>query len=65
MVTRSLAIVPTLLVTLFSQGVQHLTGLNDLLNCIMMLQLPFALIPTITFASSSRIMQDFKCGMCV
>merc|ERR1712226_767651 len=31
-------------------------GMNDLLNCLMSLQLPFALIPTVAFTSSTRVM---------
>jgi natural resistance-associated macrophage protein len=31
--------------------IQQLTGLNDYLNAVMTLQLPFALIPTLTFTS--------------
>lgn len=59
LVTRSIAIVPTLLLALKTQGVQNLTGMNDLLNCVQMVQLPFALLPIITFSSNKRIMFDF------
>lgn len=59
LVTRSLAILPTILVTIFSQGVDHITGLNDLLNCIQMFQLPFALIPVLTFVSSTAVLKEF------
>uniref|UniRef100_A0A1I7WA82 Sodium-coupled neutral amino acid transporter 10 n=1 Tax=Heterorhabditis bacteriophora TaxID=37862 RepID=A0A1I7WA82_HETBA len=34
--------------------------MNDFLNCVQMIQLPFALIPIITFTSSPKIMHDFK-----
>ncbi|PIO71754.1 metal ion transporter, metal ion transporter family [Teladorsagia circumcincta] len=54
LVTRSLAMAPTLLVTVFSGGIQHITGLNDFLNCVQMVQLPFALIPVLTFVSDKR-----------
>jgi natural resistance-associated macrophage protein len=57
--TRSIAIVPTLLLALKTQGVQNLTGMNDLLNCVQMIQLPFALLPIITFTAHRRIMFDF------
>ncbi|KAF8355454.1 smf-1 [Pristionchus pacificus] len=60
MVTRSIAIGPTILLTLLSGDVHSLTGMNDLLNCVQMVQLPFALIPIITFTSSERIMHNFK-----
>lgn len=33
-VFRTLAMAPTLLVTVFSGGIQHITGLNDFLNCV-------------------------------
>ena len=39
------------------------SGLNDLLNVLMSLQLPFALIPILTFTSASFVMtNDFKNG---
>uniref|UniRef100_A0A8R1DTE8 Protein Malvolio n=1 Tax=Caenorhabditis japonica TaxID=281687 RepID=A0A8R1DTE8_CAEJA len=60
LITRAVAITPTLILTFYSQGVQNLTGMNDFLNCIQMVQLPFALIPIITFTSSRKIMHDFK-----
>ncbi|CAD5214750.1 unnamed protein product [Bursaphelenchus okinawaensis] len=60
MVTRLIAIVPTLVVTLFADGVRSLTGMNDLLNCIQMIQLPFALLPIITFTANSNVMFEFK-----
>ncbi|CAI5454638.1 unnamed protein product [Caenorhabditis angaria] len=60
LVTRAIAITPTLILTFYAEGVQNLTGMNDLLNCVQMIQLPFALIPIITFTSSRKIMHDFK-----
>ena len=57
--TRSIAIVPTLSLALKAQAVQNLTGMNDLLNCVQMIQLPFALLPIITFTAHRRIMFDF------
>lgn len=59
--TRSIAIFPTILVATFS-GIQDLTMMNDMLNVLMSLQLPFALIPILTFTSSETIMGDFKNG---
>lgn len=61
--TRMIAIVPTFCVAYFSQ-IQDLNGMNDLLNVVMSLQLPFALIPTIAFTSSAVIMGDFVNGIC-
>uniref|UniRef100_A0A3Q2Z1F3 Natural resistance-associated macrophage protein 2-like n=1 Tax=Hippocampus comes TaxID=109280 RepID=A0A3Q2Z1F3_HIPCM len=60
--TRSLAIVPTLLVAVF-QDVRHLTGMNDFLNVLQSMQLPFALIPVLTFTSSPSLMKDFANGL--
>ncbi|TKR77890.1 hypothetical protein L596_018786 [Steinernema carpocapsae] len=62
LITRSLAIAPTLVVTLFAHGIDHITGLNDFLNCIQMVQLPFALFPVLTFCSNERIMGEFACS---
>jgi len=55
LLTRTVAILPTFTVAFFSD-INNLTGMNDLLNCLMSLQLPFALIPTIAFTSSHKIM---------
>ncbi|XP_041478398.1 natural resistance-associated macrophage protein 2-like isoform X1 [Lytechinus variegatus] len=57
--TRSIAICPTLFLAIFS-GIDDLTGMNDLLNVLMSLQLPFALIPILTFTSSKPIMDSYK-----
>uniref|UniRef100_A0A0N4Z1R3 Protein Malvolio n=1 Tax=Parastrongyloides trichosuri TaxID=131310 RepID=A0A0N4Z1R3_PARTI len=60
--TRSIAIIPTLSVALVAKSIDHLTGMNDILNCVQMLQLPFALIPIITFTSHPNIMFEYKNG---
>lgn len=60
--TRSIAIIPTLFVSIF-QDVEHLTGMNDFLNVLMSLQLPFALIPVLTFTSLRPVMNDFANGL--
>ncbi|KAI4827622.1 hypothetical protein KUCAC02_031006 [Chaenocephalus aceratus] len=62
LLTRSIAITPTLLVAIF-QDVKHLTGMNDFLNVLQSMQLPFALIPILTFTSMKSIMNDFANGM--
>ncbi|XP_056887407.1 natural resistance-associated macrophage protein 2-like isoform X4 [Takifugu flavidus] len=59
LLTRSIAITPTLLVAIF-QDVQHLTGMNDFLNVLQSMQLPFALIPILTFTSLKSIMNGFE-----
>ncbi|XP_035112656.1 natural resistance-associated macrophage protein 2 isoform X4 [Callithrix jacchus] len=60
--TRSIAIIPTLLVSVF-QDVESLTGMNDFLNVLQSLQLPFALIPILTFTSLRPVMSDFANGL--
>ncbi|KAM9761190.1 natural resistance-associated macrophage protein 2 isoform 3-T7 [Dama dama] len=60
--TRSIAIIPTLLVAVF-QDVEHLTGMNDFLNVLQSLQLPFALIPILTFTSLRPVMSEFANGL--
>jgi len=60
--TRTIAILPTFLIA-FYENIQDLTGMNDLLNCLMSLMLPFAVIPAITFTSNRKIMGDFANGI--
>ncbi|XP_050293730.1 protein Malvolio-like [Anthonomus grandis grandis] len=60
--TRSIAMVPTFL-TAFYSSLDELTSLNDFLNAVMSLQLPFALIPTIAFTSNPYIMGNFVNGL--
>uniref|UniRef100_A0A8C0VS09 Solute carrier family 11 member 2 n=1 Tax=Cyanistes caeruleus TaxID=156563 RepID=A0A8C0VS09_CYACU len=62
LLTRSIAVTPTLFVAIF-QDVEHLTGMNDFLNVLMSLQLPFALIPVLTFTSLPSVMHDFANGL--
>jgi len=82
LLTRTIAIAPTLAVTLTST-IQKLTGMNDYLNAVllirlsqyehaslicilsfpiiqlMVIQLPFAILPTLTFSSSQLVMGRF------
>lgn len=60
--TRLVAIVPTFCVAYFSK-IEDLTGMNDFLNAVMAIQLPFAVIPTIAFTSSIPIMGEFVNGL--
>ncbi|CCD70795.2 NRAMP-like transporter smf-2 [Caenorhabditis elegans] len=60
LITRAVAITPTLILCIKAHGIKNLTGMNDFLNCVQMVQLPFALIPMITFTSSKRIMHNFR-----
>ncbi|XP_066998155.1 protein Malvolio isoform X2 [Anabrus simplex] len=60
--TRTIAIVPTFFVAFYSQ-INDLSDMNDILNAVMSLQLPFAVIPTIAFSSNQQIMGEFKNGI--
>ncbi|XP_018399666.1 PREDICTED: protein Malvolio [Cyphomyrmex costatus] len=60
--TRTIAIVPTFLVA-FLADMNNLSGMNDILNATMSLQLPFATLPTIAFTSSAQIMGEFRNGI--
>ncbi|XP_053173046.1 natural resistance-associated macrophage protein 2-like [Scomber japonicus] len=62
LLTRSIAITPTLLVAIF-QDVHRLTGMNDFLNVLQSMQLPFALIPVLTFTSLPSLMSEFANGL--
>ncbi len=62
LLTRTVAVLPTFFVA-FYEKIDDLTGMNDLLNCLMSLQLPFALIPTIAFTSNPAIMGEFANGL--
>ncbi|XP_032595795.1 protein Malvolio isoform X1 [Drosophila grimshawi] len=62
LVTRCIAIVPTFCLAMFSK-MEDLTSMNDILNAVMSLQLPFAAIPTIAFTSSAAIMGEFVNGI--
>ena len=62
LLTRSIAIAPTLFVTV-SSGIDHLTGLNDWLNVLQSILLPFAVLPVLHFASSRQVMREFQAGL--
>ncbi|KAK5638669.1 hypothetical protein RI129_012964 [Pyrocoelia pectoralis] len=61
LLTRSIAIIPTFCLAFYT-SIDDLTGMNDILNAVMSLQLPFALFPTIAFTSNSLIMGEFVNG---
>jgi len=61
-VTRLVAMTPTLFVAWFTD-MNTMTGLNDILNAVMSIQLPFAILPTLAFTSSRIVMADFKNGV--
>ncbi|XP_046553188.1 metal transporter Nramp4-like [Haliotis rubra] len=60
LVTRSIAMVPTIAVALLATT--ELDQLNSWLNVLQSVQLPFALLPILHFTSSTRIMRSFKNG---
>ncbi|XP_053554106.1 natural resistance-associated macrophage protein 1 [Bombina bombina] len=60
--TRSCAIIPTVFVAAF-KDVEHLTGMNDFLNVLQSILLPFALLPILTFTSMPTVMKDFANGI--
>lgn len=50
-----------MLVAVF-RDLRDLSGLNDLLNVLQSLLLPFAVLPTLTFTSMPTLMQEFANG---
>jgi len=62
LLTRSIAILPTFFIAFYDK-ITELSGMNDLLNCLMSLMLPFAVIPCIAFTSNHKIMGEFKNGL--
>ncbi|XP_049281586.1 protein Malvolio [Anopheles funestus] len=54
--TRTVAIMPAFYVAFYSK-LDDLTKMNDILNAVMALQLPFAAIPTVAFSSSVALMK--------
>ncbi|KAI4544440.1 hypothetical protein MG293_004706 [Ovis ammon polii] len=62
LLTRSCAILPTVLLAVF-RDLQDLSGLNDLLNVLQSLLLPFAVLPILTFTSMPALMQEFANGL--
>ena len=63
--TRTIAIVPTFFIAFYADinDLSVLSHINDILNAVVSIQLPFAAIPTIAFTSSALIMGDFKNGL--
>ncbi|XP_042911116.2 protein Malvolio-like, partial [Parasteatoda tepidariorum] len=58
LVTRTLAILPTIMVALL-QDVNSMSGMNDYINALMAVQLPFALLTTFMFTASKALMKEF------
>lgn len=63
LITRSFAIVPTMIVALiFNRSETSLDVLNEWLNVLQSIQIPFALIPLLTLVSKDQVMGVFKVG---
>ncbi|MBA0581792.1 hypothetical protein Gorai_023962 [Gossypium raimondii] len=63
LITRSFAIVPTMIVALvFDTSEAALDVLNEWLNVLQSIQIPFALIPLLCLVSKEQIMGTFKIG---
>ncbi|CAL4943183.1 unnamed protein product [Urochloa decumbens] len=63
LVTRSFAIVPTIIVALyFNTSDSALDVLNEWLNVLQSIQIPFSLIPLVTLVSKEEVMGVFKIG---
>lgn len=65
LITRSFAIVPTMIVALaFEASEGTLDVLNEWLNVLQSVQIPFALIPLLCLVSKEEIMGDFQNRPC-
>ncbi|CAN0917974.1 Metal transporter Nramp2 [Linum grandiflorum] len=63
MITRSCAIIPTIIVALvFDSSEDSLDKLNEWLNVLQSVQIPFALIPLLYLVSKEQIMGTFRIG---
>ncbi|KAE8099941.1 hypothetical protein FH972_017884 [Carpinus fangiana] len=63
LITRSFAIVPTIIVALVFNTSEHsLDVLNEWLNVLQSIQIPFALIPLLTLVANEQIMGVFRIG---
>ncbi|XP_009620157.1 metal transporter Nramp2-like [Nicotiana tabacum] len=62
-ITRSCAIVPTIIVAIyFNRSEDSLDVLNEWLNVLQGMVIPFAIIPLLTLVSNEQIMGVFKIG---
>ncbi|XWS24151.1 hypothetical protein CRYUN_Cryun28dG0075900 [Craigia yunnanensis] len=63
LITRSFAIVPTIIVALvFNTSEASLDILNEWLNVLQSIQIPFALIPLLTLVAKEQVMGVFRIG---
>ncbi|CAE1253090.1 SLC11A2 [Acanthosepion pharaonis] len=60
LMTRSIAMVPTILVAILATN--YLDIMNNWLNVLQSVELPFALFPILHFTNSRRIMGNFRNG---
>ncbi|KAL0926020.1 hypothetical protein M5K25_004401 [Dendrobium thyrsiflorum] len=64
LITRSFAVVPAIIVALsFNSSESALDALNESLNVLQSVQVPFALIPLITLVSKDEVMGFFKISL--
>ena len=57
LITRSIAICPTIILAIVSNNdISQLSNMNDILNILQSLMLPFALLPILQFTSDKKIM---------
>ena len=64
LLTRSIAICPTIIIVIVSNNdIVQLSNLNDVLNVLQSIMLPFALLPILQFTSDKNIMGPFKSSM--
>uniref|UniRef100_A0A6M2ER03 Metal transporter Nramp2 n=1 Tax=Populus davidiana TaxID=266767 RepID=A0A6M2ER03_9ROSI len=63
LITRSFAIIPTIIVAIiFNTSEASLDVLNEWLNVLQSMQIPFALIPLLTLVAKEQVMGVFKIG---
>lgn len=63
LITRCIALVPAVCVAYYTQGQPGgLTSLEDDLNLLQSIQLPFAVLPVVRFTSSAAVMGQFANG---
>ena len=61
-VTRLIAIAPTLVLASV-ENIRSLSNMNDILNVLQSVQLPFALFPILHFTNSAAVMGSFRNGI--
>ncbi|KAL4336569.1 hypothetical protein AHAS_Ahas12G0023300 [Arachis hypogaea] len=63
LITRSCAIVPTMIAAIvFNTSESSLDTMNEWLNVVQSIQIPFALIPLLTLVSKEEVMGTFRIG---